>query len=135
MSGLQTYLPVIGRILISIIFLVSGVGKIMQPDFYIGYMEAFGVPGILIWPTIVLEIVGGVLLIIGYQTRWAAAALALFTLVSGLIFHTNFADPNEQVNFMKNLAMVGGFLYVIAYGAGAFSVDNRSLPAGVRAGA
>ena len=125
MSGLQTYLPIVGRILLSIIFLVSGFGKITGTEFYVGYMEAFGVPGILIWPTIVLEIVGGVLLVVGYQTRWAAAALAAFTLVSALIFHTNFADQNEMVNFMKNLAITGGFLYVIAYGAGAFSVDNR----------
>jgi|SRR5690606_35992719 len=125
MSGLQTYLPVIGRVLLSIIFLMSGIGKITGTEFYVGYMEAFGVPGILIWPTIVLEIVGAIMLIVGYQTRWAAAALGAFTLVSGLIFHTNFADQNEMINFMKNLAITGGFLYVIAYGAGAFSVDNR----------
>lgn len=125
MTGLQTYLPLIGRILMAIIFFMSGLSKLMDPGMNIGYMEAYGVPGILIWPTIVVEIVGAVMLVVGFKLRWAAAALAAFTLVSGLIFHTDFSDQMQMISFMKNLAMTGGLLYMIAYGAGALAFDTR----------
>lgn len=125
MTALQNYLPLIGRILLAIIFLMSGISKLTGIEGNVGYMEAFGVPGMLIWPTIVVEIVGALMLIVGFKVRWAAAALAAFTLVSGLIFHTDFADQNQMINFMKNLAMTGGLLYVIAFGSGALALDSR----------
>ncbi|RDE07989.1 DoxX family protein [Pelagibacterium lacus] len=125
MTSLQTYLPIAGRILMAIIFFMSGISKITDPGMNVGYMEAFGVPGILLWPTIIVEIAGAVMLIVGFQVRWAAAALAAFTLVAGVIFHTDFGNPAELINFMKNLAIIGGLLYVVAYGAGAFSMDQR----------
>lgn len=125
MTTLQTYLPVPGRILLALIFLLSGYSKITGIDGNIGYMEAFGVPGILIWPTIVLEIVGAIFLIIGFETRWTALALAVFTLISGVIFHSDFGDQNQMIHFLKNLAIIGGLFYVLAYGAGRFSLDAR----------
>ncbi|SDG41116.1 DoxX family protein [Pelagibacterium luteolum] len=125
MTSLQTYLPTIGRIFMAIIFILAGLGKIPAIEGNVGYMEAFGVPGILIWPTIIVEVVGGILLLVGFKARWAAAALAAFTLIAALIFHTNFADQMEMTAFLKNLAITGGLLYVIAYGAGALSVDGR----------
>lgn len=125
MTSLQTYLPTAGRILLAVIFILAGFNKIPAIEGNVGYMEAYGVPGILIWPTIIVEIVGGLMLAIGLKARWAAAALAAFTLLSALIFHTDFADANQMTAFMKNLAITGGMLYVIAFGAGALSVDER----------
>ncbi|WMT91437.1 DoxX family protein [Pelagibacterium sp. H642] len=125
MTSLQTYLPTAGRILLAVIFILAGFNKIPAIEGNVGYMEAYGVPGILIWPTIIVEIVGGLMLAIGFRARWAAAALAAFTLLSALIFHTDFADANQMTAFMKNLAITGGMLYVIAFGAGALSVDER----------
>lgn len=125
MTGLQTYLPTAGRILLSIIFILAGVSKIGGIEGNIGYMEAFGVPGILIWPSIIIEVGAGLLLLVGYQARWAAGALALFTLATALIFHTDFTDQTQMTMFLKNLAITGGLLYVIAYGAGALSLSNR----------
>lgn len=125
MTSLNTYLPVVGRIFLAAIFVFAGLTKIPAIEFNVGYMEMYGVPGILIWPTILVEVVAGVLLAIGFQTRWAAAALGAFTLVAGLIFHTDFADPMQIQNFLKNLAITGGMLYVIAFGPGAVAVDSR----------
>lgn len=125
MTSLQTYLPTIGRIFLALIFILAGLGKIPAIEGNVGYMEAFGVPGILIWPTIIVEVLGGILLLVGFKARWAAAALGAFTIVAALIFHTNFADQMEMTAFLKNLAITGGMLYVIAYGAGALSLDGR----------
>jgi putative oxidoreductase len=108
-----------------LIFIIAGFQKIPAIEGNIGYMEMYGVPGMLIWPTIIVEIVGGILLAIGFKARWAAAVLAIFTLAAALIFHTDFADANQATAFLKNLAMTGGMLYVIAYGAGALAVDTR----------
>jgi putative oxidoreductase len=74
----------------------------------------------------VVELGGGILLVLGYQARLAALVLAVFTLASALGFHTNFADQNQMIHFMKNLAMTGGFLQIVAFGAGAFSLDGRA---------
>src|SRR5690606_20367118 len=108
MSSFQTYLPTVGRVLLALIFILAGFGKIPAIEGNVGYMEMFGVPGFLIWPTIVVEIVAGIMLVVGFKTRWAAAALAAFTLIAGLIFHTNFADQMEMTAFLKNLAITGG---------------------------
>jgi putative oxidoreductase len=125
MNGLQTYLPTAGRIFLALIFILAGLAKITAIDSNVGYMEAFGVPGFLIWLVIIVEVVGGVMLAAGYKTRWAAAALGGFALVSALIFHTDFSNQMEMTNFLKNLAITGGMLYVIAFGPGALAVDMR----------
>lgn len=118
-------LDLTGRILLALIFVLAGVNKIGSYEATQGYMEMFRVPGILLIPTILLEVLGGLALAIGFQTRTAALLLAGFTLLSALIFHTNFADQAQMTNFLKNLAIVGGLLIVVRTGAGALSIDHR----------
>jgi putative oxidoreductase len=88
-------------------------------------MEAVGLPGMLLWPTIALELLGGIAIIVGYQTRAVAFALAGFCVVSGLLFHRNFGDQMQMIMFLKNLAMTGGFLLLASTGATAYSLDAR----------
>lgn len=139
MTSVQSTLPAIGRLLLAFIFLFSGLGKLAAPDMMIGYIESAGLPfpQLALWLAIAFEIGGGLLLVLGYQTRAAAVALAIFTVVATLGFHTNFADQNEMIMFLKNAAILGGLLQVIAFGAGAYSLDNRggslSRPAAARA--
>lgn len=115
----------IARILLAHIFLLAGITKITGYEGTVGYMEAMGVPGGMLPLVIALEICGGLALIIGWQTRWAALALAGFCVVTAAIFHTNFADQMQVILFMKNFAMAGGLLMVYAYGAGALSLDAK----------
>ncbi len=114
-----------GRVLLALIFILSGFGKLTDPAGTAGYMQAMGVPTILLWPTVALELLGGIALIIGYQTRIVALALAGFSVISGLIFHSNFGDQMQMIMFLKNLAMAGGFLLLVSSGATALSVDTR----------
>jgi putative oxidoreductase len=113
-----------GRILISYMFLTSGLDKISGYAGTQGYMEAMGVPGGLLPLVIVLEVLGAIAVIVGYHTRLAAAALAAFTLAAGVLFHSG-ADEMQQLLFMKNVAITGGFLFLVARGAGEWSVDAR----------
>ncbi len=113
------------RFLIGQIFLLSGFFKITGYAATQGYMEAMGIPGILLPLVIALEIGGGLTIMLGWKTRWNAAALAVFTLVAAVIFHRNFADHMQQIMFMKNLAITGGLLLLVVHGAGGFSWDNR----------
>lgn len=113
------------RVLLALIFVVAGFGKLADPAGTAGYMSSMGVPGFLVWPTIVLELGGGILIAIGYQTRIVALLLAGFTVLAGLIFHHQFVDQNQMIHFMKNLAIAGGFLSLVVNGAGGWSVDGR----------
>lgn len=122
---MNAYVHLLGRILLALIFIVSGVGKISDVAGTAGYIESAGLPGILVWPTIALEVLGGIAIVIGFQTRIAAFALALFALAAAVLFHTNFADPMQSIMFMKNLSMAGGLLLLAASGATALSVDKR----------
>jgi putative oxidoreductase len=88
-------------------------------------MDSMGVPGALLPLVIALEVLGGLAIIVGWQTRWVALALAGFTVLSAIIFHANFSDQNEMGNFMKNVAIAGGFLFLFVNGAGSSSLDNR----------
>ncbi len=114
-----------GRVLLAHIFLLAGINKISGYGGTQGYMEAMGVPGVLLPLVILLEIGGALALIAGWQTRLAAYALALFSIASALIFHSNLADQIQMILFMKNWAMAGGLLVLAANGAGAVSLDNR----------
>jgi putative oxidoreductase len=114
-----------GRTLIAAIFLISGVGKIAGYSGTAAYMESLGVPGALLLPTIVLEIGGALAIIAGWQTRAVALALGAFSLLAGILFHGNFADQMQQIMFLKNVAIAGGFLFLAATGAGAWSLDAR----------
>ena len=126
MSQLTTYAMPAGRILIALIFLLSGLNKIGGYEMTAGWMVSMGVPGWLLPLVIITEVVGAAFIIAGFQTRYAALALAGFSILSALIFHTNFGDQNEMIHFMKNLAIAGGFLFLVANGPGAVSVDNRN---------
>ena len=115
----------IARVLISILFLLNGIFKINNYEGTIGWMESFGLPGILIFPAIILEIVGPILIIIGYQTRIAAAALSLFCIATALIFHNDFSDQMQLTAFLKNIALAGGFLFLVVNGAKGYCLDKK----------
>ena len=114
----------IGRIFLSVLFLIEGLGKLFTQEQVITYMEDYGVPGILFIPAVIVEILFPLLLIVGYKTRLAALVLALFTLTVTIIFHTDFDDGMQLISFLKNLAITGGFMIVIAYGSNKFSLDH-----------
>ncbi len=131
MSNIQTFAAPAGRVLIAIIFVMAGVNKISGYAGTQGYMESMGVPGILLPVVIILEIAGGLAIAVGWRTRWAAAALAVFTILSAIIFHFDPADQMQFTSFLKNLAIAGGFLFLVAHGPGAFALDNRAASGGV----
>ena len=118
-------LEFIGRIFISLIFLIAGVGKIFNYEGTIGYMESFGIPGYLLIPAIIIEILFPLLVIIGYKTKLAAIILALFTISLAIIFHTDFSNQMQLMSFLKNFAIAGGFLIIFVRGAGKYSIDQR----------
>jgi len=113
----------IGRVFLSALFLIEGVGKLFTQEQVITYMEDYGVPGILFIPAVVLEILFPLLLIVGYKTRLAALVMTLFTLTVTIIFHTDFSDGMQLIFFLKDLAIAGGFMIIIAYGSNKFSLD------------
>ena len=113
----------IGRILLAHIFILAGIGKIADPAGTMGYMQSAGLPGILVWPTIALEVLGGLALVVGFQTRVAAYALAIFTIVAAAIFHHDFANQMQSLMFMKDMSITGGLLLLAASGATALSMD------------
>ncbi len=116
----------IGRLLLGGFFALAGFNKIGGYAGTQAYMEAFGIPGGLLPLVIVLELAGGLALIAGWQTRLVAFLLAGFSVVSGLIFHADFADPMQHILFMKNVAIAGGLLMVVASGPGALALDTRA---------
>ena len=118
-------IDVLGRILLSTLFLIEGTNKIFNYEETIQYMENFGVPGYLAIPAIILEILFPLLLIIGYQTKIAALVMMIFTIVVAIIFHTNFDDQMQFITFFKDIAIAGGFIIIFVNGAGKFSVDYK----------
>ena len=127
----QSAVPLIGRILLAVIFILSGVSKLANPAGTQGYIASVGLPLPLLAyiVAVVVEIGGGALLLVGYRTRLAALAMAVFTVAAAVFFHHAFGDQNQFIHFMKNIAITGGLLQVFAFGAGAFSVDNRRAAA------
>jgi putative oxidoreductase len=126
-SPAATYLPAFGRLLIAVIFLLSGVGKVFAPGPTQAYIASAGLPlpFVAYLVAIVVEIGGGVLLVVGYQTRAVAVVLAVFSIATALGFHHNLADQNQMINFLKNVAIAGGLLQIVAFGAGGLSLDGR----------
>ncbi len=113
----------VGRILLGHIFLLAGISKIGSYAGTQGYMEAMGVPGMLLPLVILLEIGGGLALIVGFQARITASLLAGFSIISAIIFHANIEDQMQSIMFMKNFAIAGGLLFITAFGAGSWSID------------
>ncbi len=124
MTTIENYSQLAGRILISVMFLFAGISKLSAYAGTQGYMEAMGVPGQFLPLVILTEILGASAIIVGYQTKISAFLLAGFTLLSALFFHANFDDQTQMLLFMKNISIVGGFLFLVSNGAGAFSIDN-----------
>ena len=126
---MQKYVPLIARTFLSVIFLRSGLVKIFGFAGTQEYMTTQGIPmeltGVLLIGAIILEIAGGVSVLLGYQARWGAIALLIFLVPATLIFHTNFADNIQVIQFLKNLAIMGGLLMVVTYGSGPLSVGSN----------
>ena len=120
------YSSLIARVLLAHIFILAGMNKIMGYAGTQGYMESMGVPGMLLPLVILVEVGAGLAVLVGWQTRWAAYALAGFTVLSAIIFHSNLGDQTHMVMFMKNFAIAGGLLLLAEHGAGAFSLDKRN---------
>jgi len=114
-----------GRVLIAFMFVLSGVGKISNYAGTQGYMESVGVPGFILPVVIALEVLGGIAIIVGWQTRLAALALAGFCIISAILFHFDPSNQAQMITFMKNFAIAGGFLFLVARGPGAYALDNR----------
>jgi putative oxidoreductase len=114
----------LGRILLSLLFIMAAIGKIKDPAGTMGYMQSMGVPGFLLWPTIALELLGAIAIIVGYKTRWAASALALFSIVAAIIFHRNFGDQMQMIMFLKDVSITGGLLLLASSGATSCSMDS-----------
>ena len=118
-------LDLCARILISALFFTNGVFKIMNYDGTVKWMEGYGVPGILIIPAIILEILGPVLIILGYKIKITAAILSVFCLATAFIFHNDFSNQMQLTSFLKNIALSGGFLLLVINGSKKFSLDKK----------
>jgi putative oxidoreductase len=121
------YLPFVGRLMIGLPFAMSGLGKLAAYGATTGMISAVGLPfpPVAFAVAVAVELGGGVLLVAGYHARIVAAAMAVFALATALSFHNNFADQNQMIHFLKNVMMAGGLLQIVAFGAGALSLDNR----------
>jgi putative oxidoreductase len=121
------YLPFVGRLLIGLPFAMSGFSKLAAYGPTVAKISAVGLPvaPLAFAVAVVVELGGGLLLIGGFQARVIAIALALFSLVTAAWFHSNFADPNQMIHFLKNVMLAGGLLQIAAFGAGAISIDSR----------
>ncbi|WP_127564149.1 DoxX family protein [Stenotrophomonas indicatrix] len=126
-TGYKPMLALLGRLLMASIFIISGVGKVANPEVTLGYIASAGlpVPQAALIIAILIEVGGGVALIVGYRTRIVAGVLALFCVATAVSFHAAFDDQNQFIHFLKNLTMAGGFLQIVAFGPGSLSVDAR----------
>jgi putative oxidoreductase len=121
------YLPFVGRLMIGLPFAMSGLGKLAAYGATTGMISAAGLPlpPLAFAVAVAVELGGGLLLIAGFRARSVAIALAVFSLATAISFHSNFADQNQMIHFLKNVMMAGGLLQIAAFGAGALSVDSR----------
>ncbi len=125
MDKINPYLVLAGRIMLALMFVLTGFHFLQNYQWALGILATKGIPGLLLAPTIALLIGAGTCVIIGWQTRVAALALAAFTLLAGSIYHNQIGDPNDFNHLMKNISMAGGLLCLVRFGAGEFSLDNR----------
>ena len=118
-------LDLIGRVLISSLFLVSAYNKIFSLGGSMDWMEGFGVPGFLIYPAIILEIILPIFVIVGYRAKVSAGLLAIFCLVTAFMFHLDFSNQQQTVSFLKNIGLAGGFLFIVVNGTKDWSVNRE----------
>jgi len=125
-TGRNGTIAAIGRVLIAAIFVWSGYSKLTNQEYVLGYINSFGLPAptLALWGAIFVELVGGLALAVGFKTRIVAIFMAVYSIVAAFIFHTDFADPNQMIHFFKNLAMTGGLLQLVAFGAGPLALDR-----------
>jgi len=123
-----TYAPLVGRVLLSLIFIMGGIGKIGNPAGTKGYIASAGMPApeLAYIAAVIIELGVGLALLVGFRARIAAVVLGVFTVVATAFFHTRLGDQVQMIMFLKNLAIIGGLFLVYAHGAGAFSLDSRS---------
>lgn len=128
--SLLAVFPLVGRLLLASVFLVSGAGKILNTADNVQYMESQGIPmaGLLIYAAIAAEIAGGLSVLLGVYAHWGALVLFLYLIPTTLVFHTDFADQNQQFHFMKNLAIMGGLLMMVYFGSGPLSLAGGRPP-------
>ena len=119
------FLDLVGRVFISAIFLLSGYNKIFNYSGTVSWMEGFGIPGLLLAPAIILEIILPLLIIIGYKTQLAAFLLAIFCVATGLIFHLDFSDQMQTIQLLKNLGLAGGFLFISVNGPKGWAMEAK----------
>jgi len=122
---MSNVIDLIGRILISLIFLISGFRKINAYEGTVDWMETFGVPGIFLIPTIIIEIIAPILIIIGFKVKISAAILSLFCVLTAVVFHNDFSNQMQFISFMKNIGLAGGFLFLVVNGSRDFSLDRK----------
>ena len=115
----------LGRIFISLVFLLSGYNKIFNYNNTVAWMEGFGIPGFLLWPAIVLEILLPIFIIIGYRTQISALILAAFCVATALLFHMDFTNQMQTVSFLKNFGLAGGFLFIATNGPKEWAIDRK----------
>lgn len=123
-QSLNNLLMLAGRVMLSAIFIIAGFDKIGGYAATQGYMESMGVPGMLLPAVIALEIGGGLAILVGFQTRIVAALLAGFTLIAAIIFHSDFSQQMQSIQFMKNVAISGAFLFLVAQGSGEWAIGK-----------
>ena len=118
-------IDLIGRLLISALFLISAYNKIFSIDGTMSWIEGYGIPGLLVYPTIALEIILPLFVIIGYKARLSAGILAIFCVATAFIFHYDFVDQMQTIAFLKNLGLAGGFLFIVANGTKNWAIDRE----------
>lgn len=125
-SATQDRVALIGRLLLANLFVLAGINKLSAAEGTIGYIASVGLPLAepIYYATVALEIVGGLMLAVGFKARYAAAALGVFSILAAVFFHANFADQNEMTSFLKNLSLAGGMFMVAAFGPGRLSIDR-----------
>ena len=131
-TDMTDWVSLVGRLLLAALFLWSGYGKLVSMDGNVAYMQAVGLPaaGLLIWVALLVELLGGAMLLTGWKARWAAVVLAIFTVVATFVFHAYWNAPadqalNQQIHFMKNIAIIGGLLVVVAHGSGRYALGRK----------
>ena len=125
-NKLQQFSAPTGRVLLATMFFMAGLTKITGYAGTQGYMEAMGVPGMLLPLVIILEVFGGLAIMLGFKTRLVAFALAGFSIISAVLFHADFSDQMQMTLFMKNISIAGAFLILVAQGPGAYALDNKA---------
>lgn len=122
----QRWVSFVGRVLLSLVFIISGVAKVMDPAGTMAYIESahLPLPQVAYFVALVVELGLGLALLFGFKSQLAAAGIAIFTFVTALTFHSNMADPMQVIMFLKNITIIGGLLVVIAFGPGGYSLDH-----------